>query len=72
MDAWAAAIEFLLVDDRAVTLAGAHPRQTDGRCDTCKTTGCAAADLACAALSLIAECPTHPSWAAQPPVRGSR
>lgn len=65
MDSWVAAIEFLLVDDRAVTLAGAHPLMADGRCGTCGVSGCAAAELACATLALIAECPTSPRWTAR-------
>jgi hypothetical protein len=53
MDAWQAAVQFLLVDDRAQVLADAHPLTEDGRCGRCTLPGCTAAALAAEALALL-------------------
>jgi len=61
MDAWDAALEFLSIGDRAQSLADAHPLLADGRCGSCNTPGCAAAELASAALAVVAKRPTPPA-----------
>jgi hypothetical protein len=53
MDAWLAAVQFLLIDDRAQVLADAHPLTEDGQCGRCTLPGCTAAALAAEALSIL-------------------
>lgn len=53
MDAWQAAVQFLLIDDRAQVLAEAHPLTADGQCGRCATAGCTAAALAAEALAML-------------------
>jgi hypothetical protein len=52
--AWNAALEFLLVGDRARSLAEVHTLQRDGRCAHCLTLDCSAAALASEALAILA------------------
>jgi hypothetical protein len=54
VDAWQAAVEFLIIGDRAWALAEAHPLMDDGRCGRCAPPGCAAAALASEALAVLA------------------
>jgi hypothetical protein len=54
MDAWDAALQFLLIDGRALSLARSHPLTVDGRCAHCGTSSCAAANLAAEALVVLA------------------
>jgi hypothetical protein len=54
VEAWGAAIEFLLIGDRALALAEAHPLLEDSRCGRCSPGGCAAAELASEALAVLA------------------
>ncbi|HEY2206288.1 MAG TPA: hypothetical protein VGH99_17595 [Pseudonocardia sp.] len=54
MEAWDAAVRFLLVDNRAQALAESHPLREDGRCGRCRTSECSAAELAVEALAVIA------------------
>jgi hypothetical protein len=53
MDAWSAAVQFLLIDNRARVLAEAHPLTDDGQCGRCTPPGCTAAALAAEALSIL-------------------
>jgi hypothetical protein len=53
MDAWDAALQFLLIGDRARKLAHEHPLQPDRRCARCGTTHCIAAELAVEALAVL-------------------
>jgi len=52
MDAWQAAVQFLLIDNRAQVLADAHPLTEDGECGRCAAPGCTAAALAAEALAM--------------------
>jgi hypothetical protein len=54
MDAWDTAVQFLLIDDRAQSLAEVHPLMEDGRCGRCRTPDCSAAELASEALAVLA------------------
>jgi hypothetical protein len=54
MDAWDTAVQFLLIEDRAQSLAEAHPLMEDGRCGRCSPPGCTAAALASEALAVLA------------------
>jgi hypothetical protein len=54
MDAWDTAVQFLLIDDRAQSLAEAHPLMEDGQCGRCSPPGCTAAALAAEALAILA------------------
>lgn len=53
MDAWAA-LRFLLIDDRACSLAESHPSMVDGRCRRCGVSSPAAAKLSREALTVLA------------------
>jgi hypothetical protein len=55
VEAWDAAVQFLLVDNRARSLAEAHPLTEDGQCERCSQPGCTAAQLASEALAVLAE-----------------
>jgi hypothetical protein len=55
LEAWDAALRFLLIDDRARSLARSHPLAPDGRCQRCRTPSCAAANLAVEALTVLAD-----------------
>jgi hypothetical protein len=54
MDAWDAALQFLLIDNRAHSLAHSHPLTAGGRCRRCGTSSCAASKLASEALRVLA------------------
>jgi hypothetical protein len=54
VEAWDAALRFLLIDNRALALARSHPLAPDGRCRRCGTSCCAAANLAVEALAVLA------------------
>jgi hypothetical protein len=53
MEAWDAAVESLLIDNRARRLAAAHPLTRDGRCARCADPGCTTAELAAEALAVL-------------------
>jgi hypothetical protein len=53
MDAWSAAVQFLLIEDRAQVLAEAHPLTENGACGRCTVPGCTAAAMAAAALDIL-------------------
>jgi hypothetical protein len=54
MDAWDTAVQFLLIGDRAQSLAEAHPLTEDGQCGRCSPPGCTAAALASEAVAILA------------------
>jgi hypothetical protein len=55
VEAWDTAVQFLLVDNRAQSLAESHPLTEDGWCGRCRLPGCTAAQLASEALAVLAE-----------------
>jgi hypothetical protein len=62
MDAWETAVQFLLIGDRAQSLAEAHPMLADGRCGRCSLPRCTAAALASEAVAVLAARVASESW----------